>query len=135
MRAVFADTFYFLALLNRRDAVHARAIAFSRVPGLRFVTTDYVLLELADAFHKPPLRAEFLALHELLHREPAFRVVAGRRSLLQRGIQLFKKRPDKDWQLTDCLSFVVMEDEGIRDALTGDHHFGQAGFNALLKDD
>lgn len=133
MRAVFADAFYFLALLNSRDPAHAKAIAFSRMPGLRFVTTDYVLLELGDAFHKPPLRAEFLALHELLHRESAFRVVAGQRNLLQRGLQFFKKRLDKDWPLTDCISFVVMEDQRIREALTGDHHFEQAGFTALLK--
>ena len=133
MKAVFADTFYFLALLNRRDPAHARAVAVSRVPRLKFVTTDYVLLELADAFHTPPLRAEFLALHESLLREPSFQVMPGNRALLQRGIQFFKKRPDKEWQLTDCISFVVMEDEGIAEALTGDKHFEQAGFTALLK--
>lgn len=54
-------------------------------------------------------------------------------ALLDRGIQRFRDRPDKDWPLTDCVSFVVMEDEGIREALTGDQHFEQAGFTALLK--
>jgi uncharacterized protein len=53
--------------------------------------------------------------------------------LLERGLQRLRERPDKDWPLTDCISFVVMEDEGIREALTGDRHFEQAGFTALLK--
>ena len=133
MPSVFADTFYFLALLNSRDPAHAKAIAFSRVPRLRFVTTDYVLLEMGDALHKPSMRGEFLALYRLLHNDTAFRIVAGHKSLLQRGVELFKKRQDKEWPLTDCISFVVMEEEGIREVLTGDQHFEQAGFTALLQ--
>ena len=58
MKAVFADTFYFLALLNERDAAHKRAVAASRTPGLSLVTTELVLLELADALCKPPQREE-----------------------------------------------------------------------------
>jgi predicted nucleic acid-binding protein len=53
--------------------------------------------------------------------------------LFESGLELYEKRPDKDWSLTDCISFVVMKREGIVDALTGDHHFEQGGFNALLK--
>jgi uncharacterized protein len=53
--------------------------------------------------------------------------------LFQRGVDLFEQRQDKDWSLTDCLSFVVMRDEGISQALTGDEHFEQAGCTALLK--
>jgi predicted nucleic acid-binding protein len=52
---------------------------------------------------------------------------------MARGIQLYDSRPDKQWSLTDCISFVVMQDRGIVEALTGDHHFEQAGFTALLK--
>ena len=54
-------------------------------------------------------------------------------SLFQEGVQLYNARPDKDWSLTDCISFVVMQEHGLTDALTGDHHFEQAGFTALLK--
>jgi hypothetical protein len=132
MRPVFADTHYFIALLDSRDAAHVKAVYFSRLPGLRFVTTDYVLLELADAFHKPALRTEFLILWELVHREPTFQIVSGNKSLLQRGVQYYRKRADKEWQLTDCISFLVMEGLGIKEALTGDRHFEQAGFKALL---
>jgi predicted nucleic acid-binding protein len=98
----------------------------------QFITTDYVLLELADAFHKPSLRTEFLILWELLHHEPVFQIVSGNKNLLQRGVQFYKKRADKEWQLTDCISFLVMADLGIKEALTGDRHFAQAGFKPLL---
>ena len=52
---------------------------------------------------------------------------------MRRGVDFFEQRSDKEWSLTDCLSFLVMRDEGITQALTGDHHFEQAGFTALLK--
>ncbi len=51
---------------------------------------------------------------------------------MDRGVALYADRADKHWSLTDCISFIVMEDRGIRDALTGDHRFQQGGFNALL---
>jgi predicted nucleic acid-binding protein len=53
--------------------------------------------------------------------------------LYEAGIELYRARADKDWSLTDCISFVVMEERGIADALTGDRHFEQAGFQAMLK--
>ncbi len=53
--------------------------------------------------------------------------------LLEQGLALYTRRSDKDWSLTDCISFVVMKAEGIEEALTGDHHFEQGGFVALLK--
>jgi uncharacterized protein len=49
-------------------------------------------------------------------------------------MKLFAGRPDKEWSLTDCVSFVVMEAQGIREALTTDEHFIQAGFRALLRE-
>lgn len=133
MRALFADTFYFLALLNQNDRAFPKALFYSRLPQLRLVTTDYVLIELGDALNKPPLRDDFVSLYEVLHQSPAFQIVPAQKSVLQRGVKLYKRRKDKEWQLTDCISFVVMEEFGITDALTGDRHFEQAGFNALLK--
>jgi predicted nucleic acid-binding protein len=65
-------------------------------------------------------------------RNEAIRVVHASRALLEEGISLYGARADKEWSLTDCISFVVMRDEGIIQALTGDHHFEQAGFKALL---
>ncbi len=133
MRAVFADTFYFLALLNRRDPAHARAIAASQADDLAILTTEFVLLELADALSKPPQREELRAVFALIDASANCKVIPAGSELLRRGLARYLERADKEWQLTDCISFVVMEDEGIQDALTGDRHFEQAGFRALLK--
>ena len=134
MKAVFADTSYFLALLNQRDPLHPKALVLSRTPQLLLVTTEFVLLELADALNKPPLRHEVTSIFELVKTDPAFRLVSGDTKFLRRGFDLYKKREDKEWQLTDCISFVVMQDEGITEAFTPDRHFEQAGFKALLKE-
>ena len=132
MKAVFADTFYFLALLNERDAAHKQAVGASRSDGLALVTTEFVLLELADALCKPQQRDEVLALCSVVETDPAFRLVRATSELIQRGRNLYRERPDKEWPLTDCISFVVMQEQGLAEALTADHHFEQAGFKALL---
>ena len=132
MSAVFADTFYFLALLNERDAAHKRAVTVSRTAGLNLVTTEFVLVELADALCQPHQRDEVLALCNVVETDPAFRLVRATTGLIQRGKKLYRERPDKEWPLTDCISFVVMQDQSLSEALTADHHFEQAGFKALL---
>ena len=132
MRVFFADTFYFLALLNERDDAHRKAVDASRRPGLRVVTTEYVMLELADALCEPHQREEVLALWGVVERDSAFTLVHASKELTDRGRDLYRNRPDKDWPLTDCISFVVMRDFGLSEALTADRHFEQAGFKALL---
>ena len=133
MKVAFADTFYFLGLLNERDPAHQRAIAASKDPNQLFITTEFVLLELADALSKPPLREEFEAVYTLIQNTPSFSIVPASGELFRRGLALYCERADKEWQLTDCISFVVMQDKNLTDALTGDRHFEQAGFKALLK--
>jgi uncharacterized protein len=133
VRAVFADTFYFLALLDRRDPRHAAAIAESRVPGRRFVTTEHVLVELGDALHKPGSREEYAAVVQLVRGDAAWTLVPASAALMQRGLDLYRRHRDKEWQMTDCLSFAAMRQLHLREALTGDHHFEQAGFRALLR--
>ncbi|HEX5272307.1 MAG TPA: hypothetical protein VFW33_17540 [Gemmataceae bacterium] len=134
MRTVFADTYYFLALLNATDAAHARAVAFTSSYRGRLVTTEWVLTELADALaFSPQGRAEFVATRADLLADTDALIVPCAPALLEEGIRLYAQRPDKKWSLTDCVSFVVMWREGLTEALTGDHHFEQAGFVALLK--
>lgn len=129
---VFADTAWFIALLNGEDAAHARALDYSRRPFREIVVTEFVLLELADAFCRPFDRADFLVMDKHVRQTPAYRLIPATSELLQRGRDLFAARPDKAWSLTDCVSFVVMQDHDLADALTTDHHFTQAGFHALL---
>jgi predicted nucleic acid-binding protein len=133
MIARFADTFYFLALLNERDAAHEQAVKQADRLGSRLVTTDWVLVEVADALAAPAERPAFLALWEQIRDHPAIEIVPAERSLLLLGLDLYTRRPDKSWSLTDCISFVVMAERGLTEALTGDHHFEQAGFRALLR--
>jgi uncharacterized protein len=133
MKPVFADSFYFFALLNDKDAAHPAAKKFSAQSDAPYVTTAWVLTEVADGCATPERRPAFLKLLDLLNESPDATIVPCSEELFERGIELFRQRPDKDWSLTDCISFMVMEDEGITDALTGDRHFEQAGFRALLK--
>ncbi len=133
MSLVFADTFYFLAVLNRRDPAHEDALAFYGNPLFDFVTTEWVLTEVADATASPAMRAGFKRLFDILGRDTHVRIVEANHDLFHRGLMLYFDRPDKKWSLTDCLSFTVMQDEGLTEALTGDHDFEQAGFTALLR--
>jgi uncharacterized protein len=133
MNIVFADSFYFFALLNERDSAHAKAAAFSAEFRGRIVTTYAVLLELGDGLAKPPRRDVFHPLVTSLEVNPRVSLIPVSPDLMQQGLTMYGQRADKPWSLTDCMSFVVMQREGIAEALTGDRHFEQAGFSALLK--
>lgn len=132
MHTVFADTFYDLAVLNVQDQHHAAAQELARQRALRFVTTPWVLVEVADAFASSPARRRIGAFVERLRANPKVEIVSATEQLFDRGLALYDARSDKNGSLTDCIAFVVMQDEGIGDALTGGPHFEQAGFNALL---
>ncbi len=132
MSAVFADTFFYLNLLRDGEPGHDRALEASR-NRRTIVTTEFILLELGNACARAEDHADFLALVEGIRASTRLSIIALDSVLLNRGLELMAKRPDKDWSLTDCISFAVMADEGIREALTADHHFEQAGFKALLK--
>jgi len=133
MSVAFADTFYFLALLNPRDQHHQRAQELPTQRALNVVTTRAVLLEVADAFADPPTRAIAAEFLQALEDDPSVAVVPLGEQLYSDGLALYRERRDKSWSLTDCISFVVMRERGISDALTGDRHFEQGGFNILLK--
>jgi len=132
MKTVFADSYYFLAFVNPRDAGHERALDFSRSYRGRSLTTEWVLAEVADALSAPDQRGLFQELLAQVRSDPGFAIVEATHDLFDRGVELFSERPDKSWSLTDCISFVVMDQQGTKEALTADHHFQQAGFVALL---
>lgn len=132
MTAVFADTFFYLALLNEDDPAHERALAASQVKRT-IVTTEFILLELGNACARADDHADFLALVEGMRASSRISIIPVSSQLLQRGLEFMRNRPDKDWSLTDCISFVVMTEVALKEALTGDHNFEQAGFAALLK--
>ena len=133
MKTYFADTFFYLALLSRRDRNHARAVRAAAMLNAPVVTTAWVMTEVANAASAHASRGRFLALWDALVANPSIEIVPADPSLFQRGLGLYRERPDKDWSLTDCISFVVMRERGLGEALTADRHFEQAGFVALLK--
>lgn len=133
---VFADTFYWIALLYRRDPWHLPVTAFSQtlVDTDRVVTTDAVLTEMLAAFSAAGarLRDEAVFLVDGLLHDPQVRVVESTRALFLAGLSLYRARPDKAYSLTDCMSMEVMRREGLTDVLTNDRHFTQEGFQILF---
>jgi predicted nucleic acid-binding protein len=132
MRRVFADTSFFVAMIGDRDQHHRSAVEFMRAYHGRLLTTDFVVVELGNYLHSVKDRPFFASIKRSLENDKQFAVVEASRKLLDRGVQLYLNRQDKKWSLTDCISFVVMEEHGITEALTSDGDFEQAGFNALL---
>lgn len=131
---IFLDTSYLGALYIRDDAWHAAAKRWAKRVRPPLLTTDYVLLEFADGFARADWRAKADEVIQGLCKNPGVRIVPQSRALFDRGLELYRSRADKDWSLTDCLSFVVMKDQGCTDALTADEHFTQAGFRSLLRE-
>lgn len=133
MTPVFLDTAYLVALLRRDDAHHAAAIALRPQFDGPLVTTEYVLVELLDSLANTATRASAAAAVGVVRSHPRVKLIAASASLFDEAVALYRSRPDKDWGLTDCISFTVMQREGLTDALTADRHFEQAGFRALLR--
>jgi uncharacterized protein len=97
------------------------------------VITEWILLEFADAFSVSRVKPFAIEAIKRIRRLPMFLVVGFDPAVQQAGFNLYENRPDKDWSLTDCISFAVMSEHGLSQALTADHHFEQAGFRAVFK--
>lgn len=132
MKSVFADTAFYVAIINERDALHLAAMEFSKQYRGHIVTTEYVLVELGNWFARSAHRNRFGYLIQQVFGDSKTTIVPAERSLLLEGVDLYVSRADKDWSLTDCVSFIAMRRFALTDALTDDHHFAQAGFNLLL---
>jgi uncharacterized protein len=132
MRLVFADTSFFVAAIGPRDQFHQRAVDFMQTYNGQVLTTDFVLVEFGNYLFRTKDRPFFEPVLRNIQANPQYEIVAASRDLLKRGIERYVTRPDKEWSLTDCISFVVMEEHGITEALTSDGDFEQAGFTVLL---
>lgn len=133
-RTVFADSGYWIALLNPRDDLHLKAKEVSESLGhARVVTSEMVLAELLGALRKPGLREIAAETAAKLMTNPNADVIPQTSVLFRQALTKYRAHRDKEWSLTDCASFLVMEQKGIREALAHDHHFEQAGFQALLR--
>lgn len=133
---IFLNSSGLIALIHRGDALHEKAKKCYASLGRRpRVTTVAVLIECLNFLSRAPLRPLAKALWEQIQNAVMLgilEIVPLTEELFAEGLKLFLSRPDKEWSLTDCISFVVMERRGIRQAFTADRHFVQAGFEALL---
>ena len=133
MTSRFADTSFYVAILNTRDIWHIRAVECARLFRGSVVTTDLVLIEVGNWLSRSGDRAAFVRLLGQLRADAKTIILPATREAVDRGFDWYQRRPDKDWSFTDCISFVVMQQENLTEALTADHHFEQAGFTILLK--
>jgi predicted nucleic acid-binding protein len=132
----FIDTAAWIALINRDDALHEQAKAVMdqlREAKFGLVTTEFILLEVANALSRVPFRKRAVAYINGLRRLKTVQIVPASTEFLQIGWLLYSDRIDKEWSLTDCISFEIMWRENITRAFTSDHHFEQAGFIKLMR--
>lgn len=133
-RRTFVDSLFIIALVNRRDQYHRQASALSvSLRGEPLLTTDAILLEIGNGLARS-YKKEAVAILEELRTADELKIVHLTPDLFERAFHLYKTRQDKEWGLVDCVSFVVMKDEGVQSALTFDRHFRQAGFETLMRE-
>lgn len=133
----FIDTSFVYALISPRDQWHDKAGKWQQrviSENRSLITTEFVLLEIADGLSAINYRQEALDSIRILQKNPFVTIVPASSELFQQALLLYEQRPDKNWGLTDCASFVVMTENDLNDALTADDHFRQAGFRSLLLD-
>jgi len=136
VKAIFADTGYWIALLNPRDELHRKALSVSEGLGaVRIVTSEMVLAELLNHFadKSGPLRSAAVKTARQLLANPNVEVVPQTSVQFREGLTKYGDWADKPWSLTDCTSFAVMAERSIHEALTYDRHFEQTGHVALLR--
>jgi hypothetical protein len=133
MSLVFADTSYYVALVSNKDQWHDIAMEVSRDLFDGTVTTEFVLTEVGNFLHRPPDRELFRVLMVTLRSDDQTIIVPASSHYFEAGLHLFLERADKAWSLTDCISFITMQEQGIADVLSSDRHFEQAGFRLLMQ--
>jgi len=135
---VFLDTAYAIALASSKDLFHKRAIELAdqiEKEHTRIVTTRAVLLEIGNALSKQRYRDAAIRLLNALEADPRIEIIPFSEQLYGQALLLYRERPDKEWGLTDCASFVTMQNHDITESLTTDEHFQQAGFRALMREE
>jgi hypothetical protein len=132
---VFLDTGFAIALLSPRDRYHevaARLGVTLKSDRIRILTTDAVLLEIGSALSRIQHRQAAALLIAGLQGDPAVEILPVDDDLFDAGFELFRQHDDKEWSLTDCISFSVMRNRTVTEVLGADIHFRQAGFTPLL---
>jgi predicted nucleic acid-binding protein len=133
MMPVFADTSFWVAVINPTDQLHAKASkARRRLAGSRFITSELVLVEVLNYFASLRSRSLAAATIRDVVEDQNIEILSHTRDSLLNGLAFYEARPDKGYSLTDCVSMLAMRELGISEVLTHDHHFEQEGFTVLL---
>lgn len=135
MKPVFADTIYWVALINPNDQWHGPALAAEALlHDVRLVTTDIVLLEVLNFFaeHGEEARLRAVSAANEILINPDTEVARHTHESFLAGLALYKARADKGYSLTDCISMNTMRERNITQVLTHDQHFAQEGFTILF---
>ncbi len=135
MAIYFADTSFWIALSSTRDQYHSQAIAWQLAvvrTKSSLITTDAVLWEWLNAFADVSTRGLAVEGYRRIHADERIEVIPLEPEIVSAAVHLYRSRSDKNWSLTDCLSFLVMENRGLSEALSTDRHFEQAGFKPVL---
>jgi len=134
MKQIFADTGYWIGLVNPRDQIDQKVIKITQqLTSVRLLTTEMVLVEMLNSFSDSPFRRAVAGMVLKLRNDGNVRIVPQTSEQFESALRRYKQAADKSWSLTDCASFQVMEAEQIQAALTHDQHFAQAGFETLLR--
>lgn len=137
MKRVFADTFYWIALINKSDSWYQRVKSYSgNLENIEIITTEEVLTETINFFASfpTPMRAAVSQLVVQIIQDHNIQVIPQTHESFLAGLELFQQRFDKGYSLTDCISMITMKNLNIIDILTHDKHFTQEGFLILFKD-
>lgn len=134
-KSIFIDSSYILALVNTHDEFHKIAKRLANEINTKLVTTEAILVEIGNALSRLQWRELSIATLNDLRNDESVEVIPISPKLFTKALKLYSSRLDKEWGMTDCISFVVMKDRKLTDALTTDHHFEQAGFKVLLRDE
>lgn len=132
MKQVFADISFYQALLHKKDRWHEVATAIAERTKCIVLTTEYVLIELGGLMSRGQSRSLYVSFIERARLDETTTIVPASADLFAEGLSLFASRRDKEWSMTDCISFVLMKQHGIEEVLTTDHHFEQAGFTRII---
>jgi predicted nucleic acid-binding protein len=130
---VFGDSSFFVAGLSQRDQYHKDAMRLAIEYAGQVFTSYWVLLEVANYFTASLNRTTAGQLVDMVLSDPAVECAEPDATAFKASLLLYRERPDKNWSLTDCISFGLMRERGITEALSSDHHFEQAGFRILMK--
>jgi predicted nucleic acid-binding protein len=136
MKTVFADTGYWIALLDPQDTLHPKALELSlSLAEAKICTSEMILTEVLNHFAKRGrfLRQAAVAFIQSLRQNQAVEITFQTTDLFEQALDLYSQRPDQAWSHTDCASLCLMQQQNILEALAYDRHFEQAGFIALLR--